>query len=188
MPRRIVTTPRRLAALLVLCIAAVTPAALNAKSHDDRLRTLDQRIEELLHEGAARSETFRALVQRLAGGDVVVYLRHEELPAGLHGRLSFLTSTAGTRYVLVALTADLDALRAIVVLGHELRHAVEVLEQPQIVDERTFVAPYEQATYRRRQYADGRIGFDTLAAVHAGIDVWKDLALSPIEAPVSGTR
>lgn len=172
----------------MLCIAGVTPAALHEKSHDDHLRTLDQHIEALLQEGAARSETFRALVQRLAGGDVVVYLRHEALPADVHGRLSFLTKAAGTRYVLIALTPDLDALRSIVVLGHELRHAVEVLEQPQIVDERSFVTAYEQATYRRRLYADGRLGFDTMAAVHAGLDVWKDLALSPIDAAITGTR
>jgi hypothetical protein len=182
-----VTTLRRLAAL-VFCVAAATPAVLSGRPHDDRLRPLGQRIEALLQEGIVRSETFRALVQRLTGGNVVVYLRHEALPEGVHGRLSFLTSTAGTRYVLVALTPDLDVLRSIVVLGHELRHAVEVLDQPQIVDERTFVLAYEQATYRRRPSADGRMGFDTLAAVHAGLDVWKDLSLSPIEAAVAGTR
>ena len=181
------TTLRRLAAL-ALCAAVVTPAALSAKPHGNRLRPLDQRIEELLQEGIVRSETFRVLVQRLTGGNVVVYLRHEAMPDGVHGRLSFLTATSGTRYVLVALTPDLDALRSIVVLGHELRHAVEVLEQPQIVDERTFVLAYEQATYRRKPSADGRMGFDTRAAVHAGLDVWKDLALSPIEAAVTGTR
>jgi hypothetical protein len=185
--RRIVT-PGPLAALLVLCVVGTIPAALRAKPHDDRLRTLDQRIEELLREGIVRSETFRLLVQRLTGGDVVVYLRQEPLPPGVHGRLSFLTATAGIRYVLVALTPDLDARRSIVVLGHELRHAVEVLDQPQIVDERTFAQAYEQATYRRRKSADGRVAFDTMAAVHAGLEVWKDLALSPIEAPVAGTR
>jgi hypothetical protein len=183
-----VNTAPRLAALLVLCIAALTPAALNAKPHDDRLRTLDQRLEELLHEGVVRSETFRSLVQRLTDGDVVVYLRQETLPAGVHGRMSFLTTASGTRYVLIALTPDLDAPRSIVVLGHELRHAVEVLEQPGIVDEPSFVAAYEHATYRRRQLADGRTAFDTIAAVQAGIEVWKDLALSPIDAPVAGTR
>lgn len=182
------TTPRRLAGLLVLCIAAVTPAALNARPHDDRLRTLDQRIEELLHEGIVRSETFRTLVQRLTGGNVVVYMRQETLPAGVHGRMSFLTTASGTRFVLIALAPDLDAIRSIAVLGHELRHALEVLEQPAIVDEQTFVEAYEHATYRRRQLADGRTGFDTIAAVQAGLEVWKELALSPIDAPVAGTR
>jgi len=186
-PRPIVTTLRRLAAL-ALCAAVVTPAALSAKPHDDRLRTLDQRIEDLLREGVARSETFRSLVQRLTGGNVVVYLRYEPLPAGVHGRLSFLTANSGTRYVLIAITPDLDALRSIVILGHELRHAVEVLDQPQIVDERSFAIAYERATYRRRQLADGRMAFDTLAAVHAGVEVSKELALSPIEVVVTGTR
>jgi hypothetical protein len=185
---RIVKTPAWLATLLVLCIAAVTPAALNARPHDDRLRTLDQRLEELLDEGVVRSETFRSLVQRLAGGDVVVYMRQETLPAGVHGLMSFLTATSGTRYVLIALAPDLDAMRSIAVLGHELRHAIEVLEQPAIVNEQTFVEAYEHATYRRRQLADGRTGFDTIAAVQAGLEVWKDLALSPIDAPVAGTR
>jgi hypothetical protein len=183
-----VTPTRPLAALLALCLALVTPAALGAAPHDDRLRSLDQRIEEILREGIVRSETFRSLVQRLTGGDVIVYLRYESLPAGVHGRLSFLTCSSGKRYVLIALMADLDALRSIVILGHELRHAVEVLEQPQIVDQGTFAIAYEQASHRRRQLADGRMGFDTIAAVHAGVAVSKELAMSPFDAPVIGTR
>jgi hypothetical protein len=186
--RGIVTLTCRRAALLALCIAVATPAALSAKRHDDRLRTLDQHLEELLDEGIVRSETFRSLVRRLTGGDVVVYIRYETLPSGVHGRLVFLTVNSGLRYVLVAVTPDLDALRSIVVLGHELRHAVEVLEQPQIVDQETFASAYEHGSYRRRQFADGRTGFDTIAAVHAGVAVWKELATSPLAAPVVGTR
>jgi hypothetical protein len=187
MGRRIVTIPRRPAALLALLFTLVTATALDAQPvHDHRLRMLDARLAELVQEGMARSQTFRELARRLTTGDVVVYVRYDLLPAGVHGRLSFLSRVAGVRYVLVSLTPDLDSDRSIVVLGHELRHAVEVLEQPSIVDGATFAAAYEQATYRRRPLDDGGVGVDTVAAVQAGVQVWKEIALFP-DLPV-GTR
>jgi hypothetical protein len=185
---RIVTTHRTIAALLALLFPFVTAAALGAKVvHDDRIRTLDPRLAELVQEGIARSETFRDLVQRLTRGDVVVYVRYDTLPAGVHGCLSFLSRVGGVRYVLVSLTADLDSARSIVVLGHELRHAVEVVEQPSIVDTATFAAAYEQVTYRRRQLANGGVGLDTVAAVAAGVQIWKEMA-GAADVAAAGTR
>ena len=182
------TTHRRPAAALTLLFTLLTAITLDAKIiHDDRVRTLDPRLAELVHEGIARSETFRGLVQQLTGGDVVVYVRYDLLPAGVHGRLSFLSAVSGVRYVLVSLTADLDTARSIVVLGHELRHAVEVLEQPGIINRATFAAAYEQVTYRRKQLSNGGVGLDTVAAVEAGVQIWKEIALSP-DLPVAGTR
>ena len=188
--RQGIVTPHRLATpALLLCLALVTPAILDADVHHDaRIRPLDPHLQQLFSEGIARSETFRALVTQLKTGDVVVYVRYDSLPDGVHGSLSFLSAVSGVRYVLVALTPDLDAARAIVVLGHELRHAVEVLEQPAIVNAATFAAAYEHATYRRRQFAGGGIGLDTVAAVEAGVQVWKELSTSAPELAVAGTR
>ena len=74
--RRIVTTHHRLAAALALSFIVLGAPALDAKTiHDDRVRTLDPRLAELLQEGLARSETFRGLVNQLRQGDVVVYVR-----------------------------------------------------------------------------------------------------------------
>ena len=182
------TTPHRLATAVALALTVFAATTLDAKtSHDDRVRTLEPRLADLVQEGILRSETFRGLVAQLQEGDVVVYVRYEPLPPGVHGRMSFLSAVAGIRYVLVAVTPDLDSARSIVVLGHELRHAVEVLELPEIVDSATFAFAYEHTTYRRRQFADGGIGLDTLAAVHAGVQVWKEIALSP-DLAIAGTR
>jgi hypothetical protein len=188
MSRAIMTAHRRPAALLALLWTLVAAVALDAKGpHDDRIRTLDPRLAELVQEGIARSGTFSDLVQQLTRGDVVVYVRYDPLPAGVHGSLSFLSRAAGVRYVLVSLTADLDTPRSIVVLGHELRHAVEVVDQPSIVDTATFAAAYEQVTYRRRHLANGGVGLDTIAAVEAGVQIWKEMAVAP-DVAVAGTR
>lgn len=182
-------TRRRLAAVtalaaFVLAAPVATPAAI---VHDDRIRTLDPHLQQLVYEGIARSETFRAIVTRVQEGDVVVYIRYDTLPAGVHGRLAFLAAGGGIRYVMVGISADLDIPRSIGILGHELHHAVEIIEQPRIVDAATFAAAYELATYRRKTLADGNIGYDTMAAVHAGVQVWKELSVAP-DIPVAGTR
>ncbi len=83
-----------------------------------------------------RSNTFHALVKRLEAGDVVVYLQYGQLPSGLHGRLTFLTEAVGLRYVMVEVSRELDTPRLIAIVGHELQHAVEILDQPQIVSRR----------------------------------------------------
>ena len=72
-------THRCVVSLLVfaLALAAAAPAGGNDVP---RLRTVDRNVGALLREGLAHSPSLRALVDRLAGGDVVVYLRCERLP------------------------------------------------------------------------------------------------------------
>jgi hypothetical protein len=125
--------------------------------------------------GRSRSATFRALVDRLEAGDVVVYLQHAQLPSGVHGRLMFLSSAAGRRYVLVELSRNLETPRLIAIVGHELRHAVEILEQRDIVDQATFGIAYERSSFRRRHFPHGGVGFDTNAAVAAGRRIWREV-------------
>jgi hypothetical protein len=57
-------------------------------------------------------------------------------------------------------------------LGHELQHALEVLWNPAVVDNRSHAHFYLRAA----PTGDGR-RFETEAAVHAGLRVEKDLHL-----------
>jgi hypothetical protein len=166
---------------VVVCLIVGLPAAAHAKHTDlPRVRPLDSSLTVIVDAGSHRSSTFHALVERLQAGDVVVYLQYGQLPSGLQGRLTFLTKAAGLRYVMVEVVRELDAPRLIAIVGHELQHAVEILEQPQIVSQATFASAYERSGFKRRHFADGRVGFDTHAAVDVGRRVWRELAGSAI--------
>ena len=62
---------------------------------------------------------------------------------------------------MVEVARELDAPRLIAIVGHELQHAVEILEQPQIVNQATFASAYERSGFKRRHFADGAVGYDT---------------------------
>jgi hypothetical protein len=114
-------------------------------------------------------------MDRLESGNVIVYLQFGQLPGGVQGRLTFLSAVGGFRYVIVDLSRDLDPARLVALVGHELRHAVEILDRPDIVDRETFAAVYEESGFKRRHFAGGGVGFDTAAAVLAGRQIWKEL-------------
>jgi hypothetical protein len=166
---------------VVVCLIVGLSAAAHA-THTDlpRVRPLDPSLTVIVATGSHRSNTFHALLHRLEAGDVVVYLQYGQLPSGLQGRLTFLTEAAGLRYVMVEVARDLDAPRLIAIVGHELQHAVEVLEQPQIVSQATFASAYERSGFKRRHFANGAVGYDTHAAVDVGRRVWRELAGSAI--------
>jgi hypothetical protein len=135
-------------------------------SPERRVRSLDRRITELLAIGLHRSPTFAQLVRTLNTTDVIVYLeRSRDLPNTLAGRLVLLPLANGQRYLRIQVRADLPAMDMIALIGHELRHAVEIAEQPTVRD-----APAMLTLYQRigRRSAGETHTFDTDAAQVAG--------------------
>jgi hypothetical protein len=171
---------------VVVCLLAGLLVGAHAKDFNNaRVRPLDPSLKAVLETGRHLSPTLRALIDRLERGDVIVYLQYAQRRAGVQGRLHFLSAAAGLRYVLVELSRELDAPRLIAIAGHELQHAVEILEQPEIVDHASFGVAYERAAFKRRDFAGGGVGFDTAAAVVAGRQVWREVAGS---TAILGTR
>jgi hypothetical protein len=167
-PPGIVTTNiQRLMPVVVCLIGALSAGAHAKNSTNTRVRPLDPSLKAVVEAGRHLSPTFHALIHRLEGGDVIVYLQYAHLRSGIHGRLHFLSAAAGLRYVLVELSRGLE-------------HAVEILEQPEIVDRATFGIAYERSGFKRRDFPDGGIGFDTAAAIVMGRQVWREIAGSTV--------
>ena len=180
-PRSIVTPNTEHLVPVVVCLFVGLSAAAHAKqSNDSQLRPLDPSLRAVLEAGRQYSPTFKALVDRLEAGTLVVYVQYGQLQSRIQGRLVFLSAIGPRRYVLVELARELDAARLIAIVGHELQHAVEVLEQPDIVDQATFADAFSRAGFRRRHLADGGIGIDTAAAVVAGRQVWREVGGSTV--------
>ena len=168
--------------LLVTLVIVVTLRGVAAESlaeypdqREHRIRTTDERLQSIVNEGIRFSTTFEALVDRLDRSDVVVYLELDRHPQeGLDGRLSFLGSQGGIRYVLIRVVFLQDRARQTALVGHELRHAGEVADAPSIVDRQTMEHEYERLGYENSRAAYGRT-FDTTAAIDAGMRVWREL-------------
>jgi hypothetical protein len=167
--------------LLVLCLLLGCPSlsmAADSIAESPRrppIRSTDRRLRSLLEHGLRISPTLRALVARLHASDVVVYLQCDG-PGAPDGRLTFLTKTAGYRYVVVRM-ARFSQSQQIAMMAHELQHAVEIADTPAIVDGESLVREYRRIGYENVLSQLPGISFDTKAAVRAGEQVLKELML-----------
>jgi hypothetical protein len=182
--RRIALPPRRwhpkhtTAAGLVFPVIAYSGAGIERVS---RVRSTDTAILELLKEGRERSTTFRALIDAIDQSNGIVYVEFGFCAYGhLDGcLLPFLASTDGDRYMRIIVmpkTRGFCSDQLLGLIGHELRHAVEVLEDSEVVDVATMEAMYRKTGI---PIAGGPRGFETAAARAAGAAVLSELIRSP---------
>ena len=136
---------------------------------------MDAQMRGLVQAGREESPSFSALVDRLGTTDVVVYVQCARLRSHVDGELTFLSAAGGLRYVVVQVAWHLPRLRKIAILGHELQHAIEIAERPEIVDSTTLARAYEQFGFTRR--AGSRVDFDTAAAIRTGTMIWREVTL-----------
>jgi len=146
-----------------------------------RVRSTDAKILELLDEGVKRSATFRALVGALDESDGIVYVEFGYCAFGhLNGcLLPFIGASHGNRYLRILVTADKNRRsrdQLLALMAHELRHALEVVADHDVVDLATM-----QAMYKRigAPIAGGMTGYETSAARAAGAAVLSELLATP---------
>jgi hypothetical protein len=159
---------------LAIGLAPTTRPATEADLLDSphrHVRATQSAVARLLRQGVAQSPTFAALMWRLERSDLIVYIEEvPRLPDALEGRLIMQPAAHGFRYVRVQFAQRGGTSDAISVLGHELRHAVEVAEAMDVVDDRGMAA-----LYRRIGIDRGNNLFETIAAQNAARQVLKEL-------------
>jgi hypothetical protein len=98
------------------------------------VRSTSPWINELINEGVYRSRTFERLISRLEQTDVLVYIVHTPITdGGWEGHfLHRTTKIGGVRYLWIAIRPRRGHDRLIAVLAHELQHALEVAQVPEI--------------------------------------------------------
>jgi hypothetical protein len=164
--------------VLLSLVLLISSRALDAETiAEDRrrhIRTTDQRLIRLVQDGVRASETFRRLVDRLNRSDVVVYLECSPGSQSSDGRLTFISSVAGLRYVHVRVARLPAADVQIALIGHELQHAVEIADAPGVVDSRSLAREYQRIGFLSPRITPG-VSFDSDAAVEAGNRVLREL-------------
>ena len=137
------------------------------------VRAVGGAMSSVLAEGIRCSETFARLVLALDQSDVIVYVESGRgMPAAIAGRLFLVAGPEGHRYLRIQVTGHHQSNEMIALVGHELRHALEVAESPAVRDKASFIALYERIGHRN----GGAHHYDTVAAQDTGRQVRAELA------------
>jgi hypothetical protein len=152
----------RLVCLLALLGIAASPMP--------RVRSTNPAIASLIEEAQSRSETFRGLGRTIEGTDGIVYVEKGQCRRGVRACLSLsVVSGGGFRLLRILIDGVGDVVELMATIGHELRHAIEVLSEPSV---KTAAAAYN---YYAREAATSRDAFETKAAILAGLVVEGEL-------------
>jgi len=127
--------------VLQMMFSASTPAV--ADTIDSVLRPRTDLARMLLAQGAMNSPTLNALIARLEQSDLIVYIDVDAFRVGhLQGALTLMGHSGGRRYVRISLDAHNDRRSLLAWLGHELQHAVELADHPEITSNDLLAAYY----------------------------------------------
>ena len=166
------------AASTLVLTAGLLAGAARLHAEVPCLRTDDRVVTDLVTRGLDASDTFRQLFERLERSDLIVHLRRgTQVPAG-SGFNQFITHAGSYRFLRITLNVDRVNDDAVALLGHELRHAVELAEQPAVDDGDDYERMYDRIGYQSCQRAAPRC-YETHAAVIAGRDVMRELKKKP---------
>src|SRR5215218_9236054 len=141
--------PLILSALLVAPATSPMSEAALLDAPTRHIRANDAQMHALLTTGFRKSPTFAALVRRIQRSDVIVYVEEvPRLPGGLEGRLLMQPAAHEHRYVRIQIALRGAPEDSVAVLGHELEHAVEIVEAADVRDQDGMVRLYERIGMR----------------------------------------
>jgi hypothetical protein len=151
---------------LVLLAAIASPLSAAAPPAQ-RLRPQSPRVAGWIADGMARSATFRALVERIEQGDVIVYLESQSgLRQGVSASVTWMSATPTARFVRASVRPGLSARDTLAMIAHELQHVVEVIDHPEVRSERALANLYLRIGHSTGGGGGGR--WDTVAALRTG--------------------
>jgi hypothetical protein len=151
---------------------AIAPLVSAADTHSiPRVRANgDVTIAALLQEAVERSPTFRRLVALIDATDGIVYVEEGICRHSVRACLPTSIKVAGP-HRLLRIVVDLRRARdqVMAAIGHELRHALEVLLCPSIRDSAAMYFFYDFGNPTKNE------SFETPAAFEAGLDIAAEL-------------
>jgi hypothetical protein len=121
----------------------ISGRALAADSFFTRVRSSEQIILSLLSEGYNRSSSFRGLVDTLQHSNAIVLVQPGVCAGGLiRSCVVSVLSARGQRRVNIKVDTRTNHNMLIATIAHELQHAVEIVEHPDVTDSESTLALY----------------------------------------------
>jgi hypothetical protein len=124
-------------------------------THADRVRSSSAKVRALIAEATERSATFRDLISRIDASDGIVLVEEDTCPARLRACLAHRVTLAGDyRILFVYLDVSGRDIDLMALIGHELRHALEVFDEPSLRSDEAikwfYLDPVRRASPTRR--------------------------------------
>src|SRR5262245_22738816 len=139
----------------VVVIAAVmglqTSEANANRTMYTRVRSTNRYIGALVREGYDRSATFRELVHTIQRSNVTVWVQPGMCAGGrIRACLVSVSGSARARYIWIKIDPQHTIRdRLIAAIAHELQHAVEIAEAPDVTDASAVVSLYRRIAVGR---------------------------------------
>jgi hypothetical protein len=160
-----------IATLAMVAMAAATAVGAEVGSPDSRVRAASAEARELLVNAVTKSPTVTNLVGEIELSDIVVVIEFRQLPKRVNGLVQVVTATASVRYLRLALNVPNGRNELMALLGHELRHVVEIAGMPGVRDDASLAEAYRKAG--ASMLRDGY--FETEAALETGRAVAREM-------------
>ena len=157
-------------ALLIMHDGAISLAAQRPATAA-RVRSEHPVIAAAIVEAAEHSPAFRSMIEAVERTDGIVYVREGICRRGLRACLAGVHSAPSNRFLYVKVdTRKVAGCELMASVGHELQHAVEVLQNPKVIDNYTLAQ-----FYLHKGPTGDDLRFETEAATRAGLLVEKEL-------------
>jgi hypothetical protein len=140
-----------------------------------RLRPADATAARTFDRALACCPTIRALVRDVEASDLIVYVETGFVQQPAMARTVLMGAGTNTRYVRVTLHRMTSPDNLIELLGHELQHAVEIAQAPEVRDPETMRALYDRIGLHRRRVTH----FETALARQIATRVRAEVAKRP---------
>jgi hypothetical protein len=142
-------------AFLAAVIASGSSSIPTASPH---VRATSGVIRSMLSD-AGSSTTMTTLLKRLNASDQVIYIAFTDSPDVPTARTRFVTATGAVRFLRIEINARVAPGDRIPLLAHELQHAVELADTPDVRDDDGV-----RRLYQRIGLGAGPDRFETAAA------------------------
>jgi hypothetical protein len=135
-----------------------------------RVRGNGSAIVEAIEQASRQSPTFNQLLTAIAKTDGIVYVHHGRCQRNGRSCLMLNVTQAGPNRILhIRIDPRRKGQRLMVAIGHELKHALELLNEPTVVNENTAHNFFQRIAPRRG------LSFETQAAVEIGLKIDREL-------------
>ena len=167
---------------ILLCTALIIVVAPSSRAEEAskalrRIRLLNPCLPTLIADAAAGSATITSLIERIERSDLIVFVRCVAfIQPAVAGRMVFLGAVAGHRFLVVEIRIPATWHMQAGVVGHELQHAVEIADAPDIKSQSDMAAHYTRTGV---QVSAKPPAFETEAARRAGQRVLQELPMVP---------
>ena len=153
---------------MLLAMLSIAAAPVTAQDRPPPHVRPEHDMARLVEQAAHRSPAIQEWIDRLEQLDVTVYVRARAFSQlDLDGRVALLATVGSHRYMVIELACNRSEVVQMSTLGHELFHAIEIAEEPSVVNADTLARLYARIGVQTGD-SRGRRTFESDAAAKAG--------------------